>query len=68
MRRSTMPVTECISCGAEIRRDKPRVGASVICTECGELMEVVSTAPFELDFPTEDDWDDDDDIGDDEDW
>jgi len=66
-----MPVAECLSCGAEIQRDHPRMGASVICTECGELLEVVSTAPFELDYPPDDDWDDDDDeddVGDDEDW
>jgi hypothetical protein len=30
------------------------------------MLEVVSTAPFELDYPPDDDWDDD--VGGDEDW
>jgi lysine biosynthesis protein LysW len=62
---SGMAMTYCVSCDAEIHRENPKVGASITCTECGELLDVVDTDPFEVDYPPDDNWDDDED---DEDW
>jgi lysine biosynthesis protein LysW len=40
--------------------DKPRLGDMVICRECDTKLEIISTDPFELDFPLDydDEWDD----------
>jgi lysine biosynthesis protein LysW len=53
-----MPRTYCPSCDAVISVDKPRLGATVSCPECGVELEVISASPFELDFPFDDEWDD----------
>jgi len=31
--------------------DNPREGATVTCRECGTELEIISTNPFEVDFP-----------------
>jgi hypothetical protein len=46
--------------------DRPRLGATITCPECGDEFEVVSTDPFDVDYPLDDDWDEEDD--EDEDW
>jgi hypothetical protein len=33
-------------------------GAMITCPVCGEELEIISTDPFEVDFPLDDDWDD----------
>lgn len=61
-----MATATCVECDEEIEiNDRPRRGLRVICPNCGVKLEVVSTAPIELDIPYEeddDDWDDDDDF------
>lgn len=54
-----MPKTYCPDCDAVIRLDNPRAGASITCRGCGTELEIISTDPFEVDFPLEDDdlWD-----------
>jgi lysine biosynthesis protein LysW len=56
-----MSKTYCPSCDAVVSVDKPRLGDMVICRECDTKLEIISTDPFELDFPLDydDDWDDD---------
>jgi lysine biosynthesis protein LysW len=49
-----MAKTYCPNCDATISLDKPVLGATVNCRECDEALEVISVAPFELDFPLED--------------
>lgn len=53
-----MARTYCITCDAEIVMDDPRLGMKFQCPECGDQLEVVSTDPFDVDYPY-DDWDDD---------
>ena len=54
-----MPKTYCPNCDAVIVMDKPLVGAMTTCRECGVELEIISTNPFEVDFPLDydDDWD-----------
>jgi lysine biosynthesis protein LysW len=54
-----MPKTYCPECDAVISVDNPRVGAMIVCRECGKELEIIDTDPFEVDFPFDDDWDDD---------
>jgi lysine biosynthesis protein LysW len=49
----------CPNCDAEIQMRNPKLGAKLTCPECEEQLEVVSTNPFDVDYPYEDDWDDD---------
>jgi lysine biosynthesis protein LysW len=51
-----MASTYCPSCDAVIRKDNPRVGATLTCPECGEKLEVISSQPFEVDYPFEEEW------------
>ena len=54
-----MPKTYCPECDAIITVEKPRDGAMITCSVCGEELEIISTDPFEVDFPLDDeDWDD----------
>ena len=55
-----MPKTYCPNCDAVISVDSPREGATVTCRECGTELEIISTNPFEVDFPLDfdEDWDD----------
>jgi lysine biosynthesis protein LysW len=53
-----MPLTYCPGCDALIRVDKPHMGAVVKCRECGVELEVISTHPFEVYFPFDDEWED----------
>jgi lysine biosynthesis protein LysW len=53
-----MPKTYCPECDAIITVEKPRDGAMITCPVCGEELEIISTDPFEVDFPLDDDWDD----------
>lgn len=46
-----MPKTYCPDCDAVISVDNPREGATVTCRECGTELEIISTNPFEVDFP-----------------
>jgi len=58
-----MPKTYCPSCDAVVSVEKPKEGAMINCDECGAGLEIISTDPFEVDFPLDydEDWDDDDD-------
>ena len=54
-----MPKTYCPSCDAVVSIDNPRMGGMVTCRECGARLEVISTTPFEVDFPLEEEeWED----------
>ena len=46
-----MPKTYCPNCDADISVDNPRDGAQIKCPECGTELEIISTNPFEVDFP-----------------
>jgi alpha-aminoadipate carrier protein LysW len=56
-----MSKTYCPDCDAVISVDDPREGAKVTCRECGTELEIISTNPFEVDYPLDydEDWDDD---------
>lgn len=54
-----MARTYCITCDAEIVMENPRLGTKFECPECGEELEVVSTDPFDVDYPYDDEWDED---------
>ena len=57
-----MPKTYCPACDAVISVDNPRDGAMLKCSDCGEELEIISTDPFEVDFPLDwEDWDEDED-------
>jgi lysine biosynthesis protein LysW len=60
-----MATTFCPECDSIISVENPREGATLRCPTCGEELEVISSDPFELDFPLEDDWEDDWDENDD---
>jgi lysine biosynthesis protein LysW len=56
-----MPKTYCPECDAAITVGSPRVGADVVCGKCDTKLEIISTDPFEVDFPLgyfDDEWDD----------
>jgi lysine biosynthesis protein LysW len=53
-----MPKSYCPNCDAVVSMDNPRVGAMIRCRECDVELEIVSTDPFEVDFPLDDGWDD----------
>jgi len=64
-----MRKTYCPNCDAVISVENPREGAMVTCAECGTELEVISTNPFEVDFPLDffdEEWDDEE--WEDEDW
>ena len=53
-----MPKTSCPACDATISVDNPRDGAMLKCPDCGEELEIISTDPFEVDFPLDwEEWD-----------
>jgi alpha-aminoadipate carrier protein LysW len=56
-----MPKTYCPNCDAIVSVENLREGASITCHECGTELEVISTNPFEVDYPLDydEDWDDD---------
>jgi alpha-aminoadipate carrier protein LysW len=62
-----MATTFCPECDGVISVENPREGSTLRCPNCGEELEVISSDPFEVDFPLDDDWDDDwdDDLEDD---
>ena len=41
----------------------PENGAMIVCRECRQELEIISTRPFEVDFPLDygEDWDEDSD-------
>ena len=53
-----MPKTYCPSCDAALSVENPTVGATITCRQCGEELEIISTNPFEVDYPLdyEEDW------------
>ena len=54
--------TYCPDCGEVISMNNPKEGAMIVCRDCGAKLEVISTDPFEVDFPfdeDDEDWDDD---------
>ncbi len=55
-----MAKTYCPSCDAIISKDDPREGAMITCRECGTELEIISTDPFEVDFPLDYDYDEED--------
>ena len=52
-----MTTTHCPECDAVIVIAKPQYGAEITCRACGEELEIISTNPFEVDYPLDDDWD-----------
>jgi lysine biosynthesis protein LysW len=57
-----MPKTYCPDCGETISVSSPKEGATITCRDCGTKLEIISTDPFEVDFPLDyEGWDDDDD-------
>ena len=54
-----MAKTYCPSCDAVISKDNPREGAMITCHECDTELEIISTDPFEVDFPLDYDEDED---------
>jgi len=46
-----MPKTYCPNCDVVISVDNPREGAMIRCPECDVELEIISTSPFEVDFP-----------------
>jgi len=55
-----MAKTYCPNCDAVVSVEQPRIGATVNCAECGQELEIISTSPFEVDYPLDMDWEDDD--------
>jgi alpha-aminoadipate carrier protein LysW len=49
-----MATTYCPECDATITADSPRMGAMIKCQECGTEFEIISTNPFDVDYPIED--------------
>lgn len=56
-----MPETYCPNCDATVKVGAPKLDMTVKCGECGVSLEVISTDPFEVDFPLDYDqgWEDD---------
>ena len=57
-----MPKTYCPNCDADISVGNPREGATIKCPECDVELEIISTDPFEVDFPLdfeEEEWEED---------
>jgi len=54
-----MAKTYCPSCDAIISKENPQEGAMITCRECGTELEIISTDPFEVDFPLDYDYDED---------
>jgi lysine biosynthesis protein LysW len=48
-----MASTYCPECDATITVDGPRLGAMIKCQECGTEFEIISTSPFDVDYPIE---------------
>ena len=46
-----MASTYCPNCDAAVNVQSPVVGKTVTCRDCETDLEIVSTDPFELDFP-----------------
>jgi alpha-aminoadipate carrier protein LysW len=61
-----MPKTYCPNCDAVISVNNPREGVTVTCHECGTELEIISTNPFEVDFPLDYGEDDDEELSDEE--
>lgn len=61
-----MAVATCAECDEEVEvSDRARVGQRVVCPNCGARLDVVSTAPLELETAYDDEeWEDDDDLDD----
>lgn len=58
-----MSTAYCPNCDAVVSVNKPEDGAKVRCNECRTELEIISTDPFEVDFPLDyydedEDWDD----------
>jgi lysine biosynthesis protein LysW len=64
-----MPSTYCPNCDAVVAVSDPHEGAMITCRQCGQELEIISTRPFEVDFPLDydEDWDDEYDDDDDDD-
>jgi lysine biosynthesis protein LysW len=58
-----MSSTYCPNCDATITAGNPQIGDMIRCGECGQELEIISTHPFEVDFPLEqwkdEDWEED---------
>jgi lysine biosynthesis protein LysW len=52
-----MPKAYCPNCDGTVSVEKPQMGVKVQCRECNQELEVISTNPFDVDFPF--DYDDD---------
>jgi lysine biosynthesis protein LysW len=59
-----MPKTYCPDCDAVINEADPQVGAMITCRECYTELEIISSDPFEVDFPLDydEEWEDDDEM------
>lgn len=56
--------TYCPNCDAVINKGDPQVGAMITCSECHAELEIISTDPFEVDFPLdyEEEWEDEEEV------
>ncbi len=55
---SQVSMSDCPECQARLRFYKPlKVGHLVVCPECEETLEVVSSRPLEFNWADEDPWD-----------
>jgi lysine biosynthesis protein LysW len=60
----------CPDCDAVITVDNPRTGEFIRCGQCGYELEIISTHPFEVDYPLDYDsgWDDEEEEEDEEEY
>jgi hypothetical protein len=62
-----MPTTHCTRCDEQMAVvGRIRIGQHLTCEHCGAKLEIVSTSPLEVDWPTEDldddEWEIDEDV------
>jgi lysine biosynthesis protein LysW len=62
-----MGEAHCPDCDGVITVDSPRIGEFIRCTDCGYELEIISTSPFEVDYPLDydGDWDEEGEEGED---
>jgi lysine biosynthesis protein LysW len=60
-------IAECPSCDTKIRfLQSPKLGENIACSECGEVLQIISLAPLELDWADDDDYEEY--VDEDEEW
>jgi lysine biosynthesis protein LysW len=59
MRRRKMAKAYCPECDAVVSVADPEIGTLFTCPECNVELEVISTNPFDVYFPLDEDWGED---------